>query len=133
MSFPEPMARPRPRQRIVEDRKTVAHLIPHDGQFFVLLGDSDRYIATVSHPQEALPAIKAFFERIDAMRVAYAAQSAWLRADEADFERRRDKQEPVTLEARIALDDRWRDLDNAERYMDDCDYYRPASLKKPSD
>lgn len=133
MPFPEPMARPRPRQRIVEDRKTVAHLIPHDGRFLVMLGDSDRYIATVSHPQEAIPAIKAFFEHLDAMRAAYTAQSAWLHADEEDFERRRNNQEPVTLEARIALDDRWRNLDEAERYMDVCDYYRPASLKKPSD
>lgn len=133
MPFPQPMARPRPRQRIVEDRKTVACLYAHNGRFLVLLGETDTYIATVSHPQEALPAITAFYAHIDTMRAAHVAQSDWLQADEDDFDTRLDNREPVTLEARIALEDRKRDLERTEVYLDHCDHYRPTSLKTPSD
>lgn len=127
-------SRPRPRQRVVENRKTVACLTPLNGGFLITLGDSEIYVGHVDHPQQAIPELHAFYERYEKMRRIHQEQLRWLEADESAFEERKrtghaTNQPTASLEELMALEDRRHQLERTERYLDDCQHYRPESLR----
>lgn len=114
---------------IAEKNQYVARLESVGTHYDILLGNRGTFIGTAKHPQDAIERIRRFYDELDAHAASNARRRAKLTQEDEALHARHAAGERVSIETIDNVRVQLADIERSDAYIDECNSYRPASLR----